>query len=329
MTLNGTELALIDHWQRNFPLATRPFAVVGRSVGIDENATLSIFDRLRKQEIISRIGAVVRPHTLGTSTLAAMRVPPARLEEVAAVVTRQPLVSHNYERTNDVNLWFVVAGPDAAAVAATLQGIEALTGIEVLDLPLQQAYHLDLGFPLGGGTRRQVETTRISSDYRPDPLDRKLLAAIEDGLPIVEQPYGVVAATIGLNQEHVIARLAQLSERGVVTRFGCILHHRKLGYTANAMAVWDVPDRQVDAIATLFVRNPRVTLCYCRSRRPPAWRYNLYCMVHAKSRADASAVIGELTAAAGSHADSHAVLFSTRCFKQRGAVFSDRKRKVH
>jgi DNA-binding Lrp family transcriptional regulator len=107
------------------------------------------------------------------------------------------------------------------------------------------------------------------------------------------------------------------------------LHHRKLGYTANAMAVWDVPDAQVDAVAALFVRNPRVTLCYRRSRRPPAWRYNLYCMVHAKSRDDASAVVDELAAEAGLRCDSHAVLFSTRCFKQRGAVFSDGRRKVH
>lgn len=329
MTLSGTELALIDRWQREFPLARRPFALVGQSMGIGENATLEIFERLRKQQIISRIGAVVKPHTLGTSTLAAMRVPSEPLEEIAGLVSNEPFVSHNYERTNEYNLWFVVAGPNAEAVASTIESIEKLTGFDVLDLPLEQAYHLDLGFPLDDSRRRHTKRSQSDNDYVPDALDRKLLATIEDGLPFVERPYGVVAAAIGVDEASVIERLGRLGTLGVVTRFGCIVHHRKLGYTSNAMAVWDVPDDRIDAVADLFVRNPRVTLCYRRCRRLPAWRYNLYCMVHAKSRDEALAAIGDLNISAGLEREPQTVLFSTRCFKQRGAVFSDRKREVH
>lgn len=329
MTLSGTELALIDCWQREFPLTPRPFALVGQSMGIGENATLEIFEKLRKQQIISRVGAVVKPHTLGTSTLAAMRVPSARLEEIAGCVSNEPFVSHNYERTNEYNLWFVVAGPNAEAVKSTVESIEKLTGLEVLDLRLEQAYHLDLGFPLGDSRREHRKRPQWSNDYVPDALDRKVLAAIEDGLPFVKQPYGVVAAAIGVDETSVIERLERLGALGVVTRFGCIVHHRKLGYTSNAMAVWDVPDGRVDAVAAVLVRNPRVTLCYRRCRSHPAWRYNLYCMVHAKSRDEALAVIGDLNIGAGLEGEPQTVLFSTRCFKQRGAVFSDRKREVH
>ena len=329
MTLNRTEFTLLDRWQRGFPLVRRPFAVVGRSVGISEHATLDLFVKLQKQQMISRIGAVVRPHAVGASTLAAMRVTPDRLEEVAAIVSAQPFVSHNYQRTNDYNLWFVIAAPHAQALAATTASIRELTGLPVLDLPLQQAYHLDLGFPLRGSRPPRRAKSRALPDFRPDMTDRKLLAAIEDGLAIVPQPYGNVADSTGLAEADVIARLKRLANSGVVTRFGCIVRHRKLGYTANAMAVWNVPDGEVDAVAAVLVRNPRVTLCYRRKRLPPDWPYNLYCMVHARSRTDALAVVDDLNAAAGIARNAQSVLFSTRCFKQRGAVFSDQEQRVH
>jgi DNA-binding Lrp family transcriptional regulator len=95
------------------------------------------------------------------------------------------------------------------------------------------------------------------------------------------------------------------------------------------MVVWDIPDDKVDAVASMLVRNKRVTLCYRRKRVQPDWPYNLYCMVHAKSRRDALAVVGELNAAAGIRHKNQTVLFSTRCFKQRGAVFSDPAQRVH
>src|SRR5262249_25232498 len=143
MRPSAREIALMDRWQRDFPLVARPFAQVGREIGFDEDATIAAFKRLREAGAISRIGAVVRPHTVGASPLAGMRVPPVRLEEVAGIVSRQPLVSHNYERTHPINLWFVVAAADAEAVAATLQCIEQQTGLAPLDLPLEHAYHLD------------------------------------------------------------------------------------------------------------------------------------------------------------------------------------------
>ena len=329
MTPNPTELSLIDRWQRDFPLIERPFAVVGRIAGLDEGATISTFHRLRDAGVISRIGAVVKPHTVGASTLAAMRVPAERLESVAEIVSRAPLVTHNYERAHALNLWFVIAGADADAVGVTKRRIEAQTGLDVLDLPLLEAYHLDLGFSLCGAPSERREPVRACCDYRPDPLDRGLLAAIEDGLPLVERPYHTVAEHLGLDQTNVIDRLERLTAAGVVTRFGCVVRHRTLGYSANAMAVWDVADDKLASVATTFVRNPSVTLCYRRPRRPPDWPYNLFCMVHAKSRREAHAVIDELNLHADTGLNPQAVLFSTRCFKQRGAVFSDPKRGIN
>jgi DNA-binding Lrp family transcriptional regulator len=321
MSLGAAELSLIDRWQRDFPLTERPFAQVGDAAGLDEAEAIETFARLQGSGFISRIGAVVKPNTVGASTLAAMRVPPDRLDDVAAVVSGEPLVNHNYERTNPINLWFVIAGPDAGAVAATIERIEQRTSLAVLNLPLLQAYHIDLGFPLAGN-RDDRRVGSSPTGMQPDALDRTLLAAIEDGLPFVAQPYRVIADRLGLEQDDVLDRLRQLATSGVVRRFGCVVRHRTLGYDQNAMAVWDVPDQDADAVAGTFTSNPHVTLCYRRPRQLPDWRYNIFCMVHAKSRRAAYAVIDDLNLVADTGLNAQAVLFSTRCFKQRGAVIS-------
>jgi len=323
MTPNPTELALIDHWQRGFPLVERPFAEVGRDFGFDEAAALATFRRLRDAGVISRIGAVVKPHTVGASTLAAMRVPDARLEEVAAIVSSQPAVNHNYQRTHPFNLWFVVAGPDRTTVTETLRRIEEECGLAVLDLPLVRAFHVDLGFPLTGAARRDEIPPPAGQAYQADRLDRSLLGAIEEGLPIVARPYDDIAGRLGVGADNVRGRLRQLSAAGIIGRFGCVVNHRALGYRANAMAVWDIADDLVDAVGQRLCRHPQVSLCYRRPRRPPEWPYNLFCMVHAKRHGDALDVIDELNRIHDGTAH-HAVLFSTRCFKQRGATFSQR-----
>ena len=317
------ELTLIDRWQHDFPLVEQPFEIVGRSAALQQADTIRLFQNMRERKVLSRIGAVVRPNTVGASTLAAMEVPPERLEEVADLVSGEPLVTHNYEREHRLNLWFVAAGADAKAVSTTLRRIAARTGIEVIDLPMQRAYHLGLGFPLQGDAPRRAAGNGRRADYSPQAQDRRILAAIEDGLPLVERPYRAVADELQVREDDVIGRLEHLIAAGVVTRFGCVVRHDKLGYRANAMAVWDVPDELVDDVAAMFARHPAVTLCYRRPRRLPHWPYNLFCMVHAKSRDEAYAVIDDVNLQADMGLYRQTVLFSSRCFKQRGAVFSN------
>ncbi|WP_291859200.1 Lrp/AsnC family transcriptional regulator [Bradyrhizobium sp.] len=322
MSPDPAELTLVDRWQHNFPLVAKPFEVIGRAAALNERETIGVFRRLHEIGVISRIGAVVRPNTVGASTLAALQVPPERLEEVAAIVSREPLVTHNYERTHPLNLWFVIAGADAEMIAATIESIMLQTGLEAIDLPMLRAYHLGLGFSLTAPPAKR-EMAVPCGHYRPDPRDRSILAAIENGLPLVEQPYRAVAEQLDLDQAEIIDRLDHLTGAGIVTRFGCVVRHDKLGFNSNAMAVWDVPDDMVDFVAASFIRNPHVTLCYRRPRHLPLWPYNVFCMVHAKARQQAYAVIDEINLLADTGLNKQAVLFSTRCFKQRGAVFSN------
>jgi DNA-binding Lrp family transcriptional regulator len=166
-----------------------------------------------------------------------------------------------------------------------------------------------------------VNPTR-SSVQQPDQLDIALLGAIEDGLPISPTPFAVVARQLQISEEEVISRLSDMQEAGIIRRFGLVLQHRPLGYRANAMVVWDVPDDQVDDVAERIKAHEFVTLCYCRARRAQIWPYNLYCMIHGRQREVVEGQIEELKTSAGLKGFSSKTLFSRRRFKQTGARFS-------
>jgi DNA-binding Lrp family transcriptional regulator len=146
--LDDLDRRLLNDFQRDFPLVPRPFDAIAEAFGVDADTVMARLDRLRRAGMISRIGAIVAPQRAGWSTLAAMAVPAGRLDAVARLVSSYPEVNHNYEREHRLNLWFVVTGADAACVHRVLSDIKARTGLPVLDLPMLEAYKLDLGFDL-------------------------------------------------------------------------------------------------------------------------------------------------------------------------------------
>ncbi|MCP5368433.1 MAG: Lrp/AsnC family transcriptional regulator [Hyphomicrobiales bacterium] len=151
--------------------------------------------------------------------------------------------------------------------------------------------------------------------------DRRLAAAIEDGLPLVERPYAEIGARAGLSEDEVIAGLARLRDLGVIKRFGVVVRHHELGYRANAMVVWDVPDDRVADLGNCFGKFDFVTLCYRRPRRLPDWPYNLFCMVHGRARETVLEQVEFLARSCGVTDLRHEVLFSGTRFKQRGARY--------
>ena len=318
--LTPTQFNLLDGWQRGFPLVTRPYAVVAGDVGLSEGELLAELSRLLAMGAISRVGATLRPNTAGASLLAAMRVPSARLDEVAEIVNAEPGVNHNYEREHALNLWFVVTGADTRATDAALARIRERSGLDIVELPLVRSYYIDLGFPLvRGALRAKPSADPARAAVALDATDRALLHLLEPGLPLVPEPYGQLAARLGMSEADVIGRLERLVEASVITRLGLIVRHRPLGFRANAMAVWDVSDDIVDEVGARLAAEPSVTLCYRRPRRGADWPYNLFCMVHGRERDAVTAIVADLTRIGGLDACRHAVLFSRRCFRQRGA----------
>ncbi len=146
--LDSIDRRLLSEFQRDLPLEPRPYAAMADRLGIGEAEVIARLARLSGQGVVSRVGPVFAANRAGCSTLAAMAVPPERLEEVACLINAYPQVNHNYERSHHFNLWFVVAAPRRDEVDAVLDDIRDRTGIEVLDLPLVADYHIDLGFDL-------------------------------------------------------------------------------------------------------------------------------------------------------------------------------------
>jgi siroheme decarboxylase len=153
-------------------------------------------------------------------------------------------------------------------------------------------------------------------------LDERLVRATQAGLPLVPAPYASLAAELGVTEAQVIGRLeAMLAERRV-RRIGAVPNHYALGYTANGMSVWDVDDAEVDALGPQVGALPFVSHCYRRPRRPPEWPYNLFAMVHARSREAVEAKLGEIRALLGQALRAHDVLYSTRILKKTGLRLS-------
>ncbi|WP_020203212.1 MULTISPECIES: siroheme decarboxylase subunit beta [Cupriavidus] len=318
------ERRLYDDIQRDFPLQPRPFQCVAQAHGLSEQAVLGLLARDLGAGRVSRIGAVFAPNTIGVSTLAALKVEPAWLDRVAARVSANAAVSHNYARHGHAyNLWFVAGARHRATLDAALAAIAAETGQRPLDLPLEREYHIDLGFPLRGAAARPAwPAVRMPSRQQLNDDDWRLVAALEAGLPLTPRPYHALARQCGLPLDRVLTRLSQWHACGVIRRFGAILHHRRFGYDSNAMCVWDVPDGRVDALGQRLARLGVVSLCYRRPRRPPHWPYNLFVMVHARSEDELHAALALFDQQCGLAAAPRAVLLGSQCYKQRGTRYA-------
>ena len=151
-----------------------------------------------------------------------------------------------------------------------------------------------------------------------DAIDRAIVRATQAGLPLCAQPYHAVAERVGVDPDEVMARMRRMLAAGIIRRIGAVPNHYRLGYRANGMSVWDVPDERVSELGRRVGALPFVSHCYRRPRRPPQWPYNLFAMVHGRTREEVEAQVAEIAALLGDAARRHDVLYSTRILKKTG-----------
>ncbi len=151
-----------------------------------------------------------------------------------------------------------------------------------------------------------------------DSTDRKIIQATQAGLPLVSQPYHQVAEQLGLQPEDVIVRMQRMLDSGIIRRIGVVPNHYALGYRANGMSVWDVPDHDVLRLGPLVGQLPFVSHCYRRPRHLPEWHYNLFAMVHGRSREDVESQVSQIADLLGEANLGHEILYSTRILKKTG-----------
>lgn len=313
--LDQRDRALLTLAQASFPLVSRPFAMLGHAVGADEAEALDRLLALRQAGLLRRIAPVFEPAALGLVTeLLALRVDAGHLEHAADTIAGWPQVTHCYERDHAVNLW--VAGEAAAAAWFTrrVREMAAWPGVQgVWRLPTVRRFKIGVCFDLvGEGLSAPVPALRPAAGSLGEK-DRALLGLLETDLPLCPKPFEVLAARAGLTEHEVLSLLIGWHGMGRIRRYGALVSHRRLGFVANAMTVWRVPPGRLVAAGEALAASPAVSHCY---ERPPFadFPYNLYAMVHGRSRPEVLELVDKLGRSAG--LPPGLPLFSTREFKK-------------
>ena len=284
--LDWLDRQLLDACRRDFPICERPFAEIARRLDNRAGDVLRRFEELERRGVVNWIGPVPTPMSVGASTLVAMAVPKARLRSIAATVIRYQGVDHICEREHEFNLWFALAAPNAGDLYDKVADIRRRTGVEVLDLRLERDYCGDLGFPPSCWTPPGLRPTATEAS-RPgrcqslDESDHRLLATIQDGLPLTARPYALVAKRAGISEAQVIERLKRLLGEGLIAHMGVVVR-KTSGLGADALVVFDVSRHAVDLVGERLAAAPWVDQCHRCVQRAPIWPYNLYCTLQGR-----------------------------------------------
>lgn len=339
--LDTIDRHLLTRMQKEFPLAARPFQVLGQELDLLEDETLQRVRSLKERRLIRRIGGILDTKSLGFhSILAAMKVPPEKLEEVARFVSSYPGVTHNYARNHPIDLWFTLIAPSEESLEGVLDEIAARTGIRPLKMPTLQLFKIGVKLDLSEGkapggseveepgppeSREDEEAGSAGSqrvEHRPvtDPIrdippeDRQVLRQLQGDFPLVERPYRALGQRISMDEVEVLARVSSYLQRGWIRRLAAVLYHRRAGFTANAMVGWAVPSEDVERVGKMFAAQPKVSHCYERPTYPPEWPYNVFTMVHGRSQEEVEDIVKNMASSTG--ITEYRPLFSTREFKK-------------
>ena len=314
--------------QTDFPVTPRPFDDLAARLDADADDIAARVSRMRSSGAIRRLGAVFDSRRLGYfSTLVAARIPARRLDEVAATVTQLHGVTHNYRREHAYNLWFTLTGPSEPRVEEILADLRARTGIDAFfSLPALAVYKIRVNFDMlgkngdsprlsshpvtgdGGLTEGQTVSVPLFSSEQ-----KHLVRLLQESLPETRSPFNDVAAKLGWPVERVIDQVTAWREAGVVRRFGAVVRHQRLGYSANGMSVYNVSEDRIDAIGYRLAERPEISHCYHRPALED-FPYTLFGMIHGHDETAVRALAADL--AAQHDIDDHDVLFSTTEYKK-------------
>ena len=318
--LDIVDRRLLDILQRDFPPTVQPFAAIGEKLGLPEEEVLGRVRRLKgpeKRRLIRQISAIFDTTALGyKSTLVAMQTPQDEVDRAAAAINRHPGVSHNYERDHTWNLWFTMAVPSHEDLEAAVEAlVDEAGGYPYRLFPALRVFKIDMQLDMeAAGAIAPLDSPQDSRPtIAPTSRDTAFIRELQEDIEIVPQPFAGVADRLGVSQEEVLAWLQEAKAAGWLRRFAAVLHHRQAGYVANGMVAWRVPDGSIEKAATFAASLPQVSHCYQRLTYPD-WPYNLFTMIHAKSKESCQALAQKISQETGISDD--VILFSTKEYKK-------------
>ncbi|MRI83808.1 MAG: Lrp/AsnC family transcriptional regulator [Nitratiruptor sp.] len=314
--------ALLNKIQEAFPIAERPFALLAQELGSREDEVLSCYKELKEQRIIRQTSAIFDTKSLGySSSLVAFKVDD--IDAAAAFVNTHPGVSHNYERDHPFNLWFTIAIPPESRLGLeeTVRIMAQRTGAkEYILLPTRKMFKIKVHLDMGGkgiqGRERLKRRQRIPMEL--EPIHIELIKLLQEDIAATPRPFDHIVEALGRDYGWLARESRRLQEAGYMRRFATILYHRRAGFVANAMVVWDV-DRP-EEVGEVVAQYKAVSHCYLRPTYPN-WPYALFSMIHGRSREEVEEVVQQI--ARQIEPRDYRYLYSTREFKkQRIKYFS-------
>lgn len=330
MELTDLDKRVLTEIQAGFPIEAKPYCALAERLGVTELDALASVEKLRGTGVIRRIGAIFDSHRLGyRSTLCAIAAPAERVEEVAALISAYPNVTHNYQREDRYSVWFTLIARSEERIEAILTEIAAKTGIDdILNLPAIRLFKIRVDFDLTG-TRKPAEVAPPVLKPSEAPVvtlsadERELAILLQQDLPDSEMPFAELhdileERGVDVDEAWVVERTRHWVDTRVIRRFGAAIRHHKTGFTANAMGVWDCPDERVEEVGRLMAAFPQVSHCYERPRAA-TWPANLYTMIHGRSRAEVEETAEHIRAAVDLAPPR--LLYSVREFKKTSMTY--------
>jgi len=328
--LDETDRKLLNLMQGSFDLVPRPFAHVAGLAGIAEPEVMQRVQRLLDGRIIREITPIFDTRALGySSMLVAAKVDPEHPHRAAKFINTHPGVTHNYLRNHDFNLWFTLATEPGSELGldGTLEVMAAKTGAQsIRQLPTLKLFKIRMDLEMEGGTDALAAAGEAVEPRELDPIelsddDIAVIRATQGPMPVLEEPYAPAAERLGVSQEEVLARLASLRERNGLRRVAAILYHRRAGFSANGMGVWQVPDDEILDTGRRMAAFRGISHCYQRPTYPD-WPYSVFTMAHGRSKEECDAILDSIAEATG--ITGRATLYSSTEFKKvRMLYFTD------
>ncbi len=318
---------LLYRMQSSFPLVERPFLELAKQLNVSEDEVLELVKSLKESGTIRQTSAIFDTKRLGyKSSLVAFRVASDKIEEAAAVINAHPGVSHNYLRDHDFNIWFTIAvAPDSKlGLERTVAILKEQSGAkESIILPTLKLFKIAVKMDTTGKrAKRERVKEQKHKELEITKQHKAAIMELQKDIDIVKEPFKEAVARLGISYDEYFALADELKEAGVMRRFATILRHRKAGFNANAMSVWEAPEERAEEIGKKLASFSAVSHCYLRPSFPN-WKYNLFAMVHAKTHEESDALIEEMARETG--LKNYRKLYSTKEFKKERIVyFSDK-----
>jgi len=309
---------LLSTIQKNFPLSPRPFAIIAKELNRDEKSILQQIKENKENKIIRQISPIFDTKRLGySSSLISFKVKREDIDRAVEVINSHPGVSHNYEREHTFNIWFTLAvAPDS--LLGLRKTVEILASeanaIDFIILPTLKLFKIAVKLNTTGKDAKKESVLKPKrKNIELTPFHRKVIALSQHDIPIVSEPFKEIVKELGISYDDFFKILNDLKEAGVMRRFAGILNHRKAGFNANAMVVWDIDENKGEEMGKKAAEFSAVSHCYLRPKYPN-WPYNLFTMVHGKTPEETNGIIKEI--ASEIEHFSRRPLYSTREFKK-------------